>query len=112
ENLEFAGFTWNVNPDEQRYRRGLYTHWKRAALYPSFAIFDSPNRTSACARRISSTTPLQALVTLNDPVFFEAAVHLGRRMLEECREPFEFLSRSVGGDEAGQAASASDRPIS
>jgi len=82
EKLEFAGFPWKVNQDENRYRRGLYTHWKRTALYPSFSIFDAPNRTGACARRGSSSTPLQALVTLNDPVFFEAAVHLGSRMLE------------------------------
>ncbi|WP_010585636.1 PSD1 and planctomycete cytochrome C domain-containing protein [Schlesneria paludicola] len=83
EKLEFAAFQWNVNPDENRFRRGVYTHWKRTALYPSFAIFDAPNRTGTCARRGNSITPLQALVSLNDPVFFEAAVHLGKRMLEE-----------------------------
>ena len=83
ERLEYAGFAWKVNQDENRYRRGLYTHWKRTALYPSLSIFDASNRTSTCARRTNSCTPLQALVTLNDPVFFEAAVHLGRRMLEE-----------------------------
>lgn len=83
EKLEFAAFQWKVNPDENRFRRGLYTHWKRTALYPSFSIFDAPNRTGTCARRGNSITPLQALVSMNDPVFFEAAVHLGKRMLEE-----------------------------
>lgn len=83
EKLEFAGFSWQVNPDENRYRRGLYTHWKRTALYPSLTMFDAPNRTGTCPRRDNSTTPLQALVSLNDPVFFEAAVHLGRRMLDD-----------------------------
>ena len=82
ERLEYAGFKWKVNPDENRFRRGLYTHWKRTALYPSFSIFDAPNRTGTCSRRTNSCTPLQALVTLNDPVFFEAAVHLAKRMLE------------------------------
>ena len=86
EKLEFAKFEWKVNPDEDRYRRGLYTHWKRTALYPSFSIFDAPNRTSTCARRFPSSTPLQALVTMNDPVFLEAAVHLAGRMLEEGAE--------------------------
>ena len=85
EKLEFAAFPWKVNPDGNRYRRGLYTHWKRTALYPSFSMFDAPNRVGTCARRGSSSTPLQALVTLNDPAFFEAAVHLGKRMLEDGR---------------------------
>jgi len=85
ERLEFAGFQWKVNEDENRHRRGIYTHWKRTSLYPSFKIFDAPNRTSTCSRRDCSTTPLQALVTLNDPVFFEAAVRLGQRMVEEAQ---------------------------
>ncbi|MBL8851635.1 MAG: DUF1553 domain-containing protein [Planctomycetaceae bacterium] len=83
ENVEFAAFHWRVDQNENRHRRGLYTHWKRRTLYPSFAIFDAPNRTSACARRERNTNPLQALVSLNDPVFFEAAVYLGGRMLDE-----------------------------
>lgn len=83
ENVEFAAFPWIVSPGEHRYRRGLYTHWKRRTLYPSFAMFDAPNRTSTCTRRDRTTNPLQALVSLNDPVFFEAAVHLGGRMLDE-----------------------------
>lgn len=83
ENVEFASFNWQVDQNENRYRRGLYTHWKRRTLYPSFASFDAPNRTSACTRRERNTNPLQALVLLNDPVFFEAAVHLGGRMLDE-----------------------------
>jgi len=83
ENVEFASFPWNVSEGENRYRRGLYTHWKRRTFYPSFGLFDAPNRTSACTRRDRSTNPLQALVLLNDPVFFEAAVQLGGRMLDE-----------------------------
>ncbi|MFO1093943.1 MAG: DUF1549 and DUF1553 domain-containing protein [Planctomycetaceae bacterium] len=83
ENVEFASFAWKVSPDENRYRRGLYTHWKRRTLYPSFAMFDAPNRTSTCTRRERTTNPLQALVTLNDPVLIEAAVYLAGRMLDE-----------------------------
>src|SRR5262249_47042776 len=55
----------------------------RSALYPGLALFDAPHRATTCPRRPRSSTPVQALVTLNDPVFFEAAVHLGRRMLCE-----------------------------
>ncbi|MCA9111790.1 MAG: DUF1553 domain-containing protein, partial [Planctomycetaceae bacterium] len=83
ENVEFASFPWKLSDGGDRYRRGLYTFWKRRTLYPSFATFNAPNRTSSCTRRSRTTNPLQALVALNDPAFFEAAVHLGGRMLDE-----------------------------
>lgn len=69
-----------AGPD--RYRRGLYTYLKRSAMYPSFLIFDAPARTVSLARRIPTNTPLQALVTLNDPVYDEASEALARLMLE------------------------------
>jgi len=69
--------------EEDRYRRGLYTYWKRTAPYPSMLAFDSPSREFCVSRRIRTNTPLQALVTLNDPVFLEAAKVLGERMEEE-----------------------------
>lgn len=83
EERLFGKFNWRTSRDESRYRRGLYTYLKRSAMYPSFAILDAPSRTVACARRTRSTTPLQALTTLNDPAFFEAAVSLGRRLMSE-----------------------------
>jgi hypothetical protein len=83
EKQEFGVFQWKTDTGENRYRRGLYTHWKRAAPYPSFVIFDAPGRMLSCSRRVRSSNPLQALTVLNDPVYFEAAVHLGRRMLAE-----------------------------
>jgi Protein of unknown function (DUF1553)/Protein of unknown function (DUF1549)/Planctomycete cytochrome C len=81
EKLHFGRFEWIADEGDDAYRRGLYTFWKRNALYPGLALFDAPNRATLCARRTRSSTPVQALVTLNDPVYFEAAVHLGRRML-------------------------------
>jgi mono/diheme cytochrome c family protein len=66
-----------------RYRRGLYTFWRRTVPYPSMATFDAPSRETCMVRRIRSNTPLQALVTLNDPVYIEAAQALARRIMRE-----------------------------
>jgi hypothetical protein len=76
-----SGTDWTTSPGTDRHRRGLYTRWRRNAPYPSFTTFDAPERTSCSVRRSRTNTPLQALVTLNDPVFVEAAQALGRRAL-------------------------------
>jgi hypothetical protein len=73
---------WQPSPGEDRYRRGVYTEWRRTSPYPSMATFDAPSREVCTLRRSRSNTPLQALVTLNDPVFVEAAQGLARRMCE------------------------------
>lgn len=78
---------WQTSPGEDRYRRGLYTEWRRTSPYPSMTTFDAPNREVCTLRRTRSNTPLQALVTLNDPVFVEAAQHLARRMVESADSP-------------------------
>ena len=62
-----------VTDEEDRHRRGLYTYWKRTSPYPSMVSFDSPSREFCVSRRIRTNTPLQALVTMNDPVYIEAA---------------------------------------
>ena len=69
---------WTTSAGEDRLRRGLYTEWRRSSPYPSMATFDAPNREVCTLRRNRSNTPLQALVTLNDPVYVEAAQALGR----------------------------------
>jgi hypothetical protein len=71
---------WKTSEGEDRYRRALYVEWRRTSPYPSMATFDAPNREVCTLRRPRSNTPLQALVTLNDPVYIEAAQTLARRM--------------------------------
>jgi hypothetical protein len=71
---------WETSPGEDRYRRALYTEARRTSPYPSMSTFDAPSREVCTLRRDRTNTPLQALVTLNDPVYVEAAQALARRM--------------------------------
>jgi hypothetical protein len=75
--------TWNTSTGGDRYRRGLYTFWRRTVPYPSMATFDAPSRETCSIRRVRTNTPLQALVTMNDPVYVEAAQSLARRIVRE-----------------------------
>ncbi|QDU04378.1 Planctomycete cytochrome C [Gimesia chilikensis] len=79
----FGSNTWDVSMGNDRYRRGLYTLILRTSPYAQSVIFDAPNPSQTCTRRDRSNTPLQALTLLNDPVFYEAAQHLGRRVTRE-----------------------------
>ena len=84
-----SGTDWETSSGEDRYRRALYTTWRRSNPYPSMATFDAPNREVCLVRRDRSNTPLQALVTLNDPVYIEAAQALARRMIVAGSTPAE-----------------------
>jgi hypothetical protein len=75
--------TWATSQGEDRYRRGLYTFWRRTVPYPSMATFDATSRETCTVRRIRTNTPLQAFVTLNDPVYVECAQALARRIIRE-----------------------------
>lgn len=74
---------WETSKGEDRYRRGLYTFLKRTTPYPAMITFDAPSRELCTVRRINTNTPLQALVSLNDPAFVEAAQALARRVMKE-----------------------------
>ena len=65
------------------YRRSMYIYWKRSAPMPVMTIFDAPTREKCVMRRSRTNTPLQALVTLNDPQFVEAARALAERLIKE-----------------------------
>ncbi|MCC7001001.1 MAG: PSD1 domain-containing protein [Gemmatimonadaceae bacterium] len=77
----YSGEKWVADTGENRHRRALYTLWKRTAPYPSLMLFDAPSHEVSVTRRVRTNTPLQALVTLNDPVYTEAAEALARLML-------------------------------
>lgn len=92
------GNDWETSKGEDRHRRSVYTEVRRNSPYPSFSTFDAPNREVCTIRRSRSNTPLQAFVTLNDPVFVEAAQGLARRVVtsggksDDERLEFAFLA--------------------
>jgi hypothetical protein len=91
--LNFPTRTYQADTDDKLYRRGLYVHWQRQYLHPAMVVFDAPSREECTARRPRSSTPLQALVLLNDPEYVEAARALAVKTLVE------------GGDDAQARAS-------
>ncbi|TDB67545.1 DUF1553 domain-containing protein [Arundinibacter roseus] len=81
---------WEINSSryeqdstDEIYRRSLYILVKRSVPNPTLGTFDAPSRSGCTVRRQATNTPLQALVTLNDPTFIEAARVLGQRMMKQ-----------------------------
>ncbi len=81
--LNFPKRDYSASRGREQYRRGVYVHWQRSFLHPSLLAFDAPTREECTLNRVSSNTPLQALVLLNDPVFMEAARVFAQRILTE-----------------------------
>ncbi len=76
----YNGQQWVTAEGPDRYRRAIYTYVRRTGPYPSMLTFDAPSREFCVSRRIRTNTPLQALVTLNDAAYWEAAQALAARM--------------------------------
>jgi hypothetical protein len=81
--VDHGDFHWIESKGEDRYRRGLYTFWRRSALYPAMMNFDAPSRETCTIRRGRSNTPLQALTLLNDVTAINAAAALAQRIQRE-----------------------------
>lgn len=94
-NTVYSAEKWTDATGPDRYRRAVYTFVKRTSGYPSSLIFDASDRDVMLPRRLPTNTPLQALVTLNDPVYQEASVALARRAA--------LLTKSVPNDLSGEA---------
>ena len=86
------GESWVSSKGEDRYRRALYTYWKRTSPYPSMMTFDTPSREFCQLRRLRTNTPLQALVTLNDTVYVECAERLASEMQTRGKTPEQQIS--------------------
>jgi hypothetical protein len=91
-NQPYSSDKWTTSAGEDRYRRSLYTFWRRTSPYPAFTTFDATSRELCTVRRVRTDTPLQALTLLNDPASFEAARALAKRMA------------GVGGSPAAKAS--------
>jgi Protein of unknown function (DUF1553) len=90
----YDGAKWQLSAGEDRYRRALYIYWKRTAPYPSMVTFDAPSREFCQVRRIRTNTPLQALVTLNDPVYLEVAHCFSENIASQYHQPQQQISEA------------------
>jgi hypothetical protein len=90
----YDGAKWQLSAGEDRYRRALYIYWKRTAPYPSMVTFDAPSREFCQVRRIRTNTPLQALVTLNDPVYLEVAHCFSENIATQYPQPQQQISEA------------------
>ena len=93
-HLNFPKRKYNQSSGTDQYRRGLYTHWQRQFLHPAMKTFDAPSREECTAARPRSSTPLAALVMLNDPSYIEAANSLAALAIKESddtRDRIDFI---------------------
>ena len=81
--VTYSGMKWETSPGEDRWRRGMYTFLRRTSPHPMLTTFDGGSGETCLIRRIRTNTPLQALITLNDPAFVEAAGALGKLMQKQ-----------------------------
>jgi hypothetical protein len=82
-DIPYSTDKWIESKDEDKRRRAVYTMIRRSAPYPSMVTYDAPSREFCTVRRVRTNTPLQALTSLNDPFFFDAARAMARRVMAE-----------------------------
>jgi hypothetical protein len=82
-DVPYSSDKWIQSKGEDQHRRAIYTMIRRSAPYPSLVTYDAPSREFCTVRRVRTNTPLQALTSLNDPFFFDAARAMAKRLTEE-----------------------------
>jgi hypothetical protein len=80
-------YQYHADQGDQVFRRSVYTFWKRGLPPPQLTILDAPTRESCIARRERTNTPLQALLLMNEPQFFRAAMRFAHDLLQEASPP-------------------------
>ena len=102
---------WVTSQGDDRYRRGIYTFWRRTSPYPSAMALDATSRETCTIRRITTNTPIAAFALLNDPVYVEAAQALARRIMEhtdqdsKSRATYAFRQRIGSAAQRGRNSS-------
>src|SRR5262249_5218797 len=119
-DIPYSSEKWTPSEGADRYRRGLYVFIRRSAAYPSLMTFAATSREHSPVRRVRTNTPLQALTTLNDEAFYEAAKALAARVLREGpgttdgRSSYAFrlvATRTPGRDEFGRIVASYTRHL-
>ncbi len=91
-NAPYNGSRWTISEGDNKYRRAIYTYWKRTSPYPSLITFDGVGREVCVARRIRTNTPLQALVTMNDSVYIDLSQQFAARVSQQATAPEEQIT--------------------
>ena len=107
EEVSIGGDRFVQDHGDKLYRRSIYTYLKRSAPPPTMQIFDAPTREKCVLRRSRTNTPLQALVTMNDPQFVEASRNLAERAIKQSSsldEQIIFAYRIATGQKPSQLA--------
>ncbi len=100
---------WKTAENEDRFRRAIYTYWKRTSPYPSLVTFDQPSREVCAAKRDQTNTPLQAFVTMNDPTYIELAEGFAKRI--KASHPNELEAQFAWGYQEATNQSASEEVL-
>jgi hypothetical protein len=107
----YNGKNWIDAEGEDRFRRGIYTYLKRTTPYPTFTSFDAGSGEVCLVRRVRTNTPLQALITLNDPVYLEAAAALANRMIQAANTPEERIRYGLRLTVIRQVSESDTQPL-